>query len=91
MFPLTQSCYGLKALKCIVADMLTKSSEQVAARKLDGYSEAKKVNNAARESLVAPSGNEKSEKRFPRVRYALLRSIGGRKCCRRDSEQALSA
>ena len=77
MFPLTQSCYGLQALKCIVADMLTKSAEQIAARRLDGFSEAKKVNNVARESLVAPSGNEKSEKRFPRVRYALLGSKRG--------------
>ena len=74
--------------KCIVADMLPKNAEQVAARMPDGFSEAKKVNNVAHECLAAPSGNEKCGKRFPRVRVALLRSKRGLKCYRRDSEQA---
>ncbi len=59
----------IASLMCIVADMLPKSAEQVTARKLDCLSEARKVDNVARECLAAPSGNEKCEKRFPRVRW----------------------
>lgn len=59
----------IASLMCIVADMLPKSAEQVAARKLDCLSEAKKVNNVAHECLTAPSGNEMCEKRYPRVRW----------------------
>ena len=45
-------------------------------------------NNAARKHKAAPSGAEKPEKRYPRVRNALSGSKRGRKCCRWDQAQA---
>ena len=59
----------IAGLMCIVADMFPKRAEQVAARKPDCLSEAKKVNNVALECLATPAGNEKCEKRYPRVRW----------------------
>lgn len=73
------------------AYMHPKSAEEVFVRMPDSLSEVTKGNNVSNECSAAPSGNEKRRKRFPRVQTALSRSKKGRKCYRRDSEQAQSA
>ena len=70
------------------AYMHPKSADEVFVRVPDSLSEVTKGIMSPMNARQHPRETKSGGKRFPRVQAALLRSKRGRKCYRRDSEQA---